>query len=109
MSQKRYNPKPRNPYVAAAKFRRAGAHDKTEKARRRHDAVALVQAIRGSRRNDGEAVFQTTVSGHTGRSESPFVRIFRNAEQSCRPIGGALLAPSGQEMRNSRFPFRHWR
>ena len=79
MSQKRYNPKPRNPYVAAAKFRRAGAHDKTEKARRRHDAVALIQALRGSRRNGGEGAFQTTVSRHTGRSESPFIRIFRNA------------------------------
>ena len=74
MSQKRYNPKPRNPYVAAAKFRRAGAHEKTEKARRRHDAVALVQAIRGSRRNGGgEGAFQTTTMLRVGRSESPFV------------------------------------
>ena len=109
MPKKTHCPTPRNPYVAAAKFRRAGAHDKTEKARRRHDAVALVQAIRGFRRNGGEGAFQTTISGHTGRSESPFVRLFRNTEQSCRPIGGALLAPSGQEMGNSRFPFRRWR
>ena len=37
--------KPRNPYVAAAKFRRAGAHEKTGKARRRQDA-RLIDAHR---------------------------------------------------------------
>lgn len=54
--------KPRNPYVAAAKFRRAGAHRKTEKARRRQEAVALIQKLRGSRRNGGEEVFLPAVS-----------------------------------------------
>ena len=53
--------KPRNPYVAAAKFRRAGAHDKTGKARRRQDAVALIQKLRGFRRNGGEEVFLSAV------------------------------------------------
>jgi hypothetical protein len=53
--------KPRNPFVAAAKFRRAGAHQKTEKARRRQDAVALIHAVRGTRRNGGEGVFQPAV------------------------------------------------
>jgi len=49
--------KPRNPYVAAAKFRRAGAHEKTGKAKRRQETVALIQKLRGSRRNGGEEVF----------------------------------------------------
>ncbi|THF61660.1 hypothetical protein E6O51_09425 [Pseudothauera rhizosphaerae] len=33
--------KPRNPYVASAKFRKAGAHGKTEKAQRRQAKAAL--------------------------------------------------------------------
>ena len=53
--------KPRNPYVAAAKFRRAGAHEKTVKARRRQEAVALIQKLRGFRRNGGEEVFLSAV------------------------------------------------
>ena len=53
--------KPRNPYVAAAKFRRAGAHQKTVKARRRQDAVALIHKLRGSRRSGGEEVFLAAV------------------------------------------------
>lgn len=53
--------KPRNPLVAAAKFRRAGAHQKTEKARRRKDSVALIHTLRGTRRNGGEGAFQPTV------------------------------------------------
>lgn len=55
------NGKPRNPYVAAAKFRRAGAHQKTGKAKRRQEAVALIHKLRGSRRNGGEEVFQPAV------------------------------------------------
>ena len=53
--------KPRNPLVAAAKFRRAGAHQKTVKARRRQDAVALIHKLRGLRRNGGEEVFLSSV------------------------------------------------
>jgi hypothetical protein len=53
--------KPRNPFVAAAKFRRAGAHQKTEKARRRQDAMALIHTVRGTRRNGGEGFFQPAV------------------------------------------------
>ena len=53
--------KPRNPFVAAAKFRRAGAHQKTVKARRRQDAVALIHKLRGLRRNGGEEVFLSSV------------------------------------------------
>lgn len=36
---KRKIPAPRNPFVAAAKFKKAGAHRKTEKALRRQDHV----------------------------------------------------------------------
>lgn len=38
--------KPRNPLVAAAKFRRAGVHEKTTKARRQQDNQALRQAVK---------------------------------------------------------------
>ena len=54
--------KPRNPYVAAAKFRRAGVHRKTEKARRRQDTVAFIQKLRGFRRNGHEEVFLSAVA-----------------------------------------------
>ena len=37
--------KPRNPLVAPAKFRKAGAHEKTVKAQRRNDKLALLRAI----------------------------------------------------------------
>ncbi len=53
--------KPRNPFVAPAKFRRAGTHQKTEKAKRRQQSVALIHSLRGSRRNGGEEVFQPAV------------------------------------------------
>lgn len=53
--------RPRNPYVAAARFRRAGAHQKSEKAKRREENVALIHKLRGSRRNGGEEVFQPAV------------------------------------------------
>ena len=70
MPRKVHNPKPRNPYVAAAKFRRAGAHGKTEKGRRRQDAVALIHKLRGSHRNGGEEVFQPAVLPVDGPTES---------------------------------------
>ena len=81
MPPKPSTPKPRNPYVAAAKFRRAGAHDKTEKARRRRDAVALIQTIKGSRRNGGEGAFQTSVP-QDAYPESAFVAPSSSARSS---------------------------
>lgn len=56
--------KPRNPLVAAAKFRRAGAHQKTEKARRRQENVALQRSLRtlhDSRSKGNEEVFLSVV------------------------------------------------
>jgi hypothetical protein len=38
---------PRNPLVAAAKFRKAGAHGKSEKALRREEKVRLAKAVDG--------------------------------------------------------------
>jgi hypothetical protein len=35
--------KPRNPFVAVAKFRKAGAHEKTAKALRRHEKQNLAK------------------------------------------------------------------
>jgi len=38
--------KPRNPLVADAKFRKAGVHEKSEKARRRQEKLALAKAAK---------------------------------------------------------------
>lgn len=44
-------PGPRNPFVAAAKFKKAGAHGKSEKAKRR----AANMAVRSGKTDDGLA------------------------------------------------------
>ena len=50
--------KPRNPLVAAAKFRRAGCHEKTHKAKRRAEKMDLLrQARRTSGKSDQGFVF----------------------------------------------------
>lgn len=85
MPRKVHDPKPRNPYVAAAKFRRAGAHGKTEKARRRQDAVALIHKLRGSRRNGGGEVFQLVVLPLDGPTESLPVAFARPAPHHALP------------------------
>ena len=38
--------KPRNPLVAAAKFKRAGPHGRTVKADRRHDKMKTLRELR---------------------------------------------------------------
>lgn len=38
--------KPRNPYVASMKFRKAGPHGKSEKSKRRQKNVALYRAVK---------------------------------------------------------------
>ncbi len=40
--------KPRNPFVAFAKFRKAGAHTKPAKSLRRHEKQALAKAAKRS-------------------------------------------------------------
>lgn len=37
--------KPRNPLIAQALFRRAGAHEKSEKAKRQNERVALARQL----------------------------------------------------------------
>lgn len=44
--------KPRNPYVAPALFRKAGAHQKPFKTERRAEKVALMKVIKASRSSD---------------------------------------------------------
>lgn len=48
------NRKPRNPLVAAAKFRRAGHHGKSTKALRRADSTTLLRLLKNTNRNDHE-------------------------------------------------------
>lgn len=40
--------KPRNPFVALAKFRKAGSHEKTEKSLRRHEKQVLAKTAKQS-------------------------------------------------------------
>lgn len=42
-------PKPRNPFALAARQKKAGAHDNTEKSRRKQANQALQKAIREGR------------------------------------------------------------
>lgn len=49
--------KPRNPLVAAARFRRAGSHEKSRKAERRADKMSLQRLAGGKGRNRDEGVF----------------------------------------------------
>lgn len=51
--------KPRNPLVAAAKFRRAGCHEKTRKAERRAEKMALLRLSAGKGRKPDEGVFSS--------------------------------------------------
>lgn len=53
--------KPRNPLVAAAKFRRAGAHDKTTKAKRRGEKTALVHLLKNNNCSGGDGVSLSAV------------------------------------------------
>ncbi len=48
------NRKPRNPLVAAAKFRRAGQHGKSTKALRRAESTALLRLLKNTGRNGHE-------------------------------------------------------
>ncbi|GAA5177854.1 hypothetical protein GCM10025771_15830 [Niveibacterium umoris] len=45
---------PRNPLVAAALLRKAGAHQKTGKALRRAERIALLANLNAARRNNGD-------------------------------------------------------
>jgi len=47
-------PKPRNPFAMAARQKKAGAHDKTEKAKRQAARQALQKELKGGR---GDAPF----------------------------------------------------
>jgi len=49
--------KPRNPVALAARQRNAGAHEKTEKTRRRDARQALKQQLKGGREEDFSPFF----------------------------------------------------
>jgi hypothetical protein len=49
--------KPRNPLIAQALFRRAGAHEKTENAKRQNERLALQRQLRALRSSKPEDVF----------------------------------------------------
>jgi hypothetical protein len=49
--------KPRNPLIGQALFRRAGAHEKTGKAKRQHERLALQRQLRALRSSKLEDVF----------------------------------------------------
>ena len=49
--------KPRNPLVAAARFRRAGSHEKSRKAERRAERMALLRLTADKGRKPDEGFF----------------------------------------------------
>jgi hypothetical protein len=55
-------PKPRNPVVLAARRRRAGVHETTEKVRRREGKQALRKAIRQGREDFSPFSFFTVLA-----------------------------------------------
>lgn len=69
--------KPRNPFVASMKFRKAGPHGKTEKAQRRQEKVVLHCAVK-----------QFPEHWHK-RSSSQIVSANASALSGCSAVGSA--------------------
>ena len=62
MKRKHVNvPKERNVFVAAAMFRKAGAHTKTNKAKRRSEKLSFLKSIQTGTMNDSFQSFETCI------------------------------------------------
>lgn len=69
-------PKERNVYVAAAMFRKAGAHTKTNKAKRKRESQAFTEFIRtGARADDGDRLLICSRDANVGSNPSRFTII----------------------------------
>ncbi len=77
MKRKRQKvPKQRNPFVAAAKFRVAGAHDKSTKAKRKREKQNFTEFIRtGARADDGDRLLICSSNANEGSNPSRFTII----------------------------------
>jgi hypothetical protein len=62
---------PRNPFALAARQRRAGAHDKTRKIKRRDDRQALRKLLHSEKEEDGNAVLFLTEKPFPSRGDNP--------------------------------------
>lgn len=69
--------KPRNPFVASMKFRKAGLHSKSEKSQRRQEKVALFRAVK-----------QRSEHCHK-RSVDWIVSVSASAQSGCSAAGSA--------------------
>ena len=69
--------KPRNPFVASMKFRKAGPHGKSEKSHRRQQKVALFRAVK-----------QWPEHCHK-RSVDWIVSVNASAQSGCGAVGSA--------------------
>lgn len=69
-------PKERNVYVAAALFRKAGAHTKTNKAKRKRENQNFTEFIRtGARADDGDRLLICSSDANVGSNPSRFTII----------------------------------
>ena len=74
MKRKRQKiPKERNPFVAVAMFRKAGAHDKPHKAKRKREKQNFTENIRtGARVDDGDRLLICSRDANVGSNPSRF-------------------------------------
>ena len=74
MKQKRQKvPKQRNPFVAVAMFRVAGAHDKPYKSKRKREKQNFTENIRtGARADDGDRLLICSSNANVGSNPSWF-------------------------------------
>ena len=74
MKRKRQKvPKERNVFVAAALFRKAGAHTKTTKAKRKRENQNFTEFIRtGARADDGDRLLICSRDANVGSNPSRF-------------------------------------
>lgn len=77
MKRKRQKvPKERNVFVAAALFRKAGAHTKTNKAKRKREKQDFTENIRtGARADDGDRLLICSRNANVGSNPSRFTNI----------------------------------
>lgn len=77
MKRKRQKiPKQRNPYVAQARFRVAGAHDKPYKSKRKREKQNFTEFIRtGAREADGDRLLICSSNANVGSNPTRFTII----------------------------------
>jgi hypothetical protein len=90
--------KPRNPFVALAKFRKAGPHEKPAKSLRRHDKQALVKTTKQSPESWHKCISRGCSSAITSAVQPQGLRsdanrgVQRVKRSTAQPVGHLILA-----------------